>query len=149
MLRTVFLCILTVFLISCGSSNMTEKSVTDDDSDTTTEVSQAVHSGRTLSDCEQESITVVRVACYTEVALSENDETICAQIKEPVTGMNNCYNELAQAKKDPGICEMIEGSQVMAICLSRLGAKMGDCHICDRIDDAIWANQCKEACRKN
>jgi hypothetical protein len=147
--RTVFLCILTIFLISCGSSNTEQKGVPDNDSDTTTEVSQAGSSGRTASDCERESITVVRVACYTEVALSENDETICAQIKEPVTGRNNCYNELAQAKEDPDICEMIEGSQAMVICLSRLGAKIGDCDICDRIDDAMWASQCKEACRKN
>ena len=136
MLRIVVSCLLILALVGCGSSDRAA-------------TGESANSGKTPRDCEAEKMIVVKVGCYTEAALAENDETICERIDTPVTGRNNCYNELAQAKTDADICGKIEGDQLQAICLSRLGAKIGDCDVCDQIQSDLWSAQCREACTQN
>ena len=149
MLRVVVFCLLTLALVGCGSSDPAVTGEAAASGSQMQPAAKADKSGKTLSDCEAETIIVVKVGCYTEAALAENDETICERIEKPVTGRNNCYNELAQAKTDADICGKIEGDQMQVICLSRLGAKIGDCDVCDQIESDLWSSQCREACKQN
>lgn len=146
-IRVGIIGVLTFVLLACGSPDSTvpvEATGSDEES-----VTRTASRGKSLSDCAAEAMIVVKVGCYTELALAENDETVCEQIEKPVAGRNSCYNELAQARKDADICEKIDGAQMQVLCLSRLGAKIGDCSICDRIDSDLWSAQCREACKQN
>ena len=95
MYRVPVICTVGLLLFGCTTAGNESSSATDDSETGNTSSMETRSTGKSLGDCERETITVVRVACYTEVALSENDESICSEIEEPVTGMNNCYNELA------------------------------------------------------
>jgi len=95
-----------------------------------------------LKDCEEEKSDIFRTSCYTELAKSKGDASICNKLDDYKIGMNNCINEVAQDKKDETVCMMIEGEHPQTICLGRVGKLKNDPSVCDNLKTETWKNQC-------
>lgn len=104
--------------------------------------------GSSISDCSTKTSDIARTSCYTEVAVSKGDPSVCENLEDYVLGMNNCYNEVAQSKVDESICMMIDGEQPQVICLSRIGKQKNDPSVCDNLESDLWKNQCVAAVNK-
>ncbi len=79
-----------------------------------------------FSKCEQESLKTMRAICYTELAIKNNDASICEKYLENEQDKkfkDLCYRDFAVDNKDGKICEKIESTYIKDQCNERLGIK--------------------------
>ncbi len=101
--------------------------------------------GDSLLACSNEMTDILRTSCYSELAVSKGDPSICKNLEDYVLGMNNCYSEVAQDKNDETICMMIDGEHPQTICLIRIGKQKNDPSVCDNLETETWKKQCVAA----
>ncbi len=90
--------------------------------------------------------------CYTKVAVSKQDISICDEIqKEHLKA--NCYSEVAASKQNLSICDGIPSQYIgkedewlgdyhKVICYLEVAASKLDPSICEMIETAYWRDQC-------
>jgi len=69
-------------------------------------IKTANSSPRTRSDCESEKSQILKDSCYSEIARTNQDETICEYVALQAD-KNICYRTLAILKQDVNLCNKI------------------------------------------
>jgi hypothetical protein len=96
---------------------------------------------RSVAECDALPQLLLRINCYAEVAIQQNDISVCdASAHEGVR--YRCYQAYAVFSKDAGICEQIPANgatleQTRNLCFAEAAKALGDYKICQNISDDL------------
>ena len=86
-----------------------------------------------LAECENMKDSSKKNICYTNLAVSRGDVTICSRL--PVDGTDQCYKEVAILRGLPLICDKIENKGKKDDCYKAAALTKGDPSACKKIED--------------